>query len=717
MSSSSTRGGRSASPDLFGEARRLILKAQTVGPRALVRTAIACGFLVSWKASGALVVPLVFLVAWSLGSTAVWAYGLPRWVPVLGKKYRGRRALLAARGFVTPSFPAMIRARRAEKKRFSKTLAQWGVVGDVPGNSKLLGIGGEMVPLERMATTLENDVTAHVKSGIRGVPPRQYLDHAEQIKATIGCKEFVVRFVGVDEADLTFLWTERLERRLDVADVPPAPRGQLAYGWRRDGAVAAIPMCLSILVSGMTGSGKSSFVWSLFNDLNRQQLRTDLWCSDNKGGAELRSFADKVDTDENPQRLGPKGHLRVRGYATNVEEAGALISDFFDAMKRRLVEQTYRKWTPEVAAQYPMLMLLIDETVELIKLSDKKLRDQLLTIVSQIRAAGGMVIALTQLSQKSVLDDLRDMFPVRLSLAQRNAINTNMALGDGAEAMGARCSELSIPADAGRGFSFDEGQKGFDAFRAGWCTEDDIADFISQGLAIGAKPGTATEAPTRCAVYRMYSPVGELIYVGITTRANVRERWAEHANPNSKDYKPWFGTPDDPREICWAGDHKPFVEWFTGPDAKQQAERAETIACENEYPKYNDRKNPDSNPLKVKWRDKRRSAAPLGPELARLDAELEAEEVGLDLFATAEPSPEPDRIPELNAEPEPEAEVPEQTMPAPETPEPRSEPEVPEWTPPPAEQRDVAPRRTAPRRPRTPAAARRKPRNVMTLDD
>jgi hypothetical protein len=625
-----------------------VRKAQAAGPRTLGWVVLVCGALVCWKATGTILASLGWLLLWRLVHDMVWAYGLPRWVPVLGRRVRGYSHTLRLTGKHVPDMWAM-RALRAEQlKRFAGIRRQWEIAAEVtPG---LRGNNGEAVPLERLRSTAEADAIATVHCGRVGVTPDKFLKYAKEIKAAIGCPDLSVRFVGVDTAEITFLWTQPLQRTLEANQTQRGAKGQIVYGIRPDGKPAYIFMGLPVLVGGMTGSGKSGFSWACLNYMNWVGLNYDLWASDCKGGAELGALKQYLLPAGAQGRQG----MNVRGYAMDVPQTADLIDSFYDAMKARLESGIGRKWTPDMADRVPLMVLLIDETVEVMKFLDKAHKDKLLTCISQCRSAGGMVISLTQMAQKSVLDDMRDMFPQRLSLAQRNAINTNMVLGDDAENDGAACSEIMLPDGAGLGYSYDEARRGYQPFRAGWVNDENMERIAGGGCAVGmgGEMSGLPENP-RCAVYRMYNTIGELLYVGITDRADVRERWTEHA----KD-KPWWG------EVCWEGDFKPLVLWY--PD-RDTALAYETEAEAKEFPRYNEQKNPDwdpvtktGNPLKVSWRKQARTRkapaldvvpdGPLEPELQALD--FEPDPVGP--VQVPDALPEPAEVPEVQRQDETE---------------------------------------------------------------
>ena len=167
-------------------------------------------------------------------------------------------------------------------------------------------------------------------------------------------------------------------------------------------------------------------------------------------------LADKVGERQ------PGKSLRVAGYASDVDGTIRLIDEFERAMKERGNLTASRMWTVDDADRFPLSVLVFDECVTVFQelLSGaatspgRKAHKKLLTIESQGRALGFMVIYLSQLAQKDILGAIRDMTPAQLSLKQKNAINTAMVLGDDAEKLGALCSKIGDK--PGFGYQADE---------------------------------------------------------------------------------------------------------------------------------------------------------------------------------------------------------------------------------------------------------------------
>lgn len=455
-----------------------------------------------------------------------------------------RRRVLAKASLPAPSTRVMLADWRIEKARVRQIRKQWPAFCDV---NNYRGLGKVVPSLRRFRSTIAGDVVCHVSPGPiavkGGVDKLVSLSSDLREVVGIGCTEVLVRRAGTGHATIIFLWTEAMERVLPVAELPTARKGEIAYGTRRDGTVASIRMSEPTLCGGLTGSGKSSVAWALFADLNRQDgLRYELYVSNLKGGAELKAFAGKTG-----QQQGP---LMVAAYAADVAGTIRIIAKFEEDMKEVAKTNPYRQWTPDHCDEYPLRILILDESVELMMKMDTKQRATLDTCLSQGRANGFMVIMLSQLGQVEILKQTRNYIPQRLSLAQRDAINTNMFLGDGADQGGAPCSQ--IVNRPGLGYSYDERRRGYELFRSAWVDDDDMERIACGLLPDGMGEGIGKAPVNRqCAIYYFFTAAGASLYVGISVDP-VRRR-NEHAGLAGKPAKWWWEHVDESKTVInWA---------------------------------------------------------------------------------------------------------------------------------------------------------------------
>jgi hypothetical protein len=510
------------------------------------------------------------------------AYGV-RYLAGLMWWWNRRRILLAKHSLPAPGPLEMWRRRSEERKKMRYVTKQWNAFCTANG---IVGTGKIVPKLHQFAATVNGDLTAVISPGAIGVKGAAGMTAVERIRSlgpniaeTCGCPGGVlVRPTGIGNATLTFLWADPLGRLLPIANMPTAPDDQIAFGVTSRG-VASIPMSMHALMGGMSGYGKSSWMHALLADLNRKGIKYVVNMIDPKGGAEFKAMRPHVGT------WG--GNRFVQSYCkTGDEESIKVLGSVVDALKERQNVFEGRKWTPADADQYPLQLLMIDECLEVFETwgdykpdaktaKGKPMNDFVKVLLSQGRAAGFMVIALTQTAEVNALGSgVRRMFPKRYALATDNATGTAMILGDNAEAEGARCSKIKIP---GRGFGQTEGVRGYEEFQVGYCEDDDIERIAAGLVPEGMDDGAKGEVNRSTAVYRFFNVVGELLYVGKTV--DVAARFGQHAAS-----KAWWGEVDMARTL---------VTWHPSEPA---ALRVEEHEIKTRLPRYNKQHN-GANPL------------------------------------------------------------------------------------------------------------------------
>jgi len=218
-----------------------------------------------------------------------------------------------------------------------------------------------------------------------------------------------------------------------------------------------------LLVAGRTGSGKSSWIWSLVFGvepaINAGVCR--IWAIDPK----------KVE-------LAIGKHWFYK-YANGSADMVALIEEFLHEMQVRgdAMHGVIRKFTPSAAT--PLNILLIDELAYMTSLlPDKKLRDRgmaaLTTILTQGRAIGFSCVGAIQDPRKEVLSS-RDSYPIRVALGLAEKQLVDMVLGAGAHDKNAHCEQLPLgAAGAGVGYVISEENNQPLCVRAAWCSDEAI---------------------------------------------------------------------------------------------------------------------------------------------------------------------------------------------------------------------------------------------------
>ena len=259
---------------------------------------------------------------------------------------------------------------------------------------------------------------------------------SERLRTTVGSRQ--IRIIPNDThtgATLRFLFADPLATVVEARFPPPnlAATIQAAeMGVTEDGQPWRIPIPVSTLTAGCTGSGKASAMWMLLLNL-APAIRSGLvqvHGVDLKGGMELG--------------LGTRLFTR---YATTPDQAVVLLEDAVHAMTARaatLAGHT-RSHTPSTAA--PLVLVLIDELAmltsylsnqrDLFQRADKALR----ALLGLGRAPGFVVWGFLQDPRKDTVPQ-RHMFTQTIALRLREREEVAMVLSDGAVAAGAMCHRI-----------------------------------------------------------------------------------------------------------------------------------------------------------------------------------------------------------------------------------------------------------------------------------
>ena len=445
--------------------------------------------------------------------------------------------------------------------------------------AKLLGPEtGEAPKLAKLSGNGHGTLTATVESGRIGVPVFDIQKQTARLADVIGCREVVVSPKGPGVAHLSFHWRDPIGRVLPLAELPIAPdAGHLAYGIRQDGSVATIQATQSVLIGGLTRAGKSSVVRSLLGDALRQGLPVDLYVSDPKGGVELAAFEAGLGRQD--------GLIRVRQYAKTPADTVKMIEAAEKAMHAR------QHWLRENGdgatkiipnATNPLVVIILDETLPLTDLLKKGTDSALGRIAYTGSALAYVVWANTQVAQIDALGRFRDLIPQRMCFATSSPQVADAVLGMGAEGQGARCSDIN---EAGVGFSYAEGDKGYRKFRAALVTDAETRE-IAQGRLPAKVANAAMEAYDR----REESAAGK----SRGDRRTALYRWFYVDSPEYGDSLGYVGISYDVlrREQQHSAGLRAFMEGNVRREVvyyatRGEAEAAEKLAIETERPIHN----------------------------------------------------------------------------------------------------------------------------------
>lgn len=195
---------------------------------------------------------------------------------------------------------------------------------------------------------------------------------------------------------------------------------------------SAILLKRHVLIGGDSGTGKSNAVWEIIEALLKYRIPFRATILDPAGGVELADLQDAPFTSK---------------YVDRPTDADGAIIDFRDRMNERLQKMKQhglREFDPthESMKGEHWHYMLIDELL----LCAAQIKQGVLSPLGEIlavgRKAGFLVIACTQLGQKTTLGDFRDLFPQRVCFGTKTSDMTDAVLGTGATLAGAKCHTI-----------------------------------------------------------------------------------------------------------------------------------------------------------------------------------------------------------------------------------------------------------------------------------
>lgn len=440
-------------------------------------------------------------------------------------------------------------------KRLSWAIYRWWVVRN-RWKSACHNAGFRRLPKLKKIRFSPNGVIAKTNCGKKGITPNDFKAGADEIVGTLGGHELKVESDSPARATLHMIWGDPTSRILlpgDLEGMQPFDQNSVVFALDPDHMGVEISYTTSILICGLSESGKSNALWSILNGMNNAGLRITLRVIDPAGGVELQELEDSPMTVE---------------YVDTVPGADNLIARANTAMDERLAEMKRRSIS--VWDEDDVDVLVVDELLLLNRYDEHSLFGKRL---SSGRKAKHIVIALSQLSQKDALGVVRDLFPQRMCHATKSEQMTNTALGEGAHKDGAKCTEIN-QATPGVGYIWDRQTRSYTRFRTPLIDKADRRA-IANGEVIRSKSGAVYEKARRMsplqlrrtARYKLFTWEGRLGYTGIG--------WAPDRRINQHREKWWFDQIDE---------NLTEIEWY---DNRKQAKEAETWSIVNEDPLFN----------------------------------------------------------------------------------------------------------------------------------
>lgn len=367
-------------------------------------------------------------------------------------------------------------------------------------------------------------VGAHVRVRIpRNASAERFRDKVEYLKSTFDAKDVTVVYDDGEVVCLELRVCNPLGDSVPLPEHPETPVDleRLRVGKQEDGDYYRLAVRgTHLLLGGITGSGKSSGLWSIIAAVAPavRAGTVQIHMIDLKRGTEMSAGVRLYTT----WAKFPTAAVRALEKLVLIMRARA---DEYTGVSEE-TGRPMRKHIPRPGD--PHHLLIIDEILMLLKIVSKtttvcpEIPNQdgedismviglggrekenqiplpvyagalLLELLSQARAIGVTVIAATQNAAKDIMELLRDMIPTLIGLRQASVEQERMMFGPGARDRGVRATEITVD-EAGTVY-VDQTESGRAATRARFfhVTDDDIVKLVNtygrkQTLALEAAP-------------------------------------------------------------------------------------------------------------------------------------------------------------------------------------------------------------------------------------
>jgi len=373
------------------------------------------------------------------------------------------------------------------------------------------------------------------------------VEHLEENKdylaAALGARRSRVIRLTPSLARVNFEW-ERTSRKPSIksktADDVLLPRVELDTD-------VMLELETSLLIVGMSGTGKSNAAWYILNQLNRIELPYRIYAVDPKK-VELAELIDSP---------------HIVAYADDMQDIDGVIDKFYSDMMATYerAKKLHLRRAP-LGPDWPLNLLIIDELL-MCEQGRKGIDTNLAKVLLAGRAMGYVVIAESQLSQVDAISRIRDLFPQRICMKVISQDMTDAVLGPSSYDKGARCTDIT---EVGVGYIYTDFAGAF--MRFSLPEMKDVATIAAGKYWQEVRAKTARLRKRRaCYEYFLYTRFSALLYIGIADNPNERIR--EHID------KPWYHQIDHGRTV---------IKKYPSESA---AHEAEVHDIENLHPIYN----------------------------------------------------------------------------------------------------------------------------------
>jgi hypothetical protein len=335
------------------------------------------------------------------------------------------------------------------------------------GTAKRLPKGGRIRP-----TAL--GVSIEVDAGSVSASPADVRGKADKLRAGFRCRDVKVKDLGGGKHLWTLTYDDPFRRVIRVAELPkPSKPMQVVVGLDEDGQPIEKDLRLPNLIVGMQGAGKSSEVWTTLHGLQESGIPHRIRVFDPKGGQEFGELEDSAYYYErNPTKWPQFLEHAIR--AMEVRQA---------MLRRAGLRKNPFTW------ENPLDLMVIDELLTVLAMSSGstkvkvggaqvKASDAFMVFLSTARAAGFGLLACSQLSQKSTIGDIRDLFGYVTCLRVNSDEIVNTILGPGASKAFPAHELPKTEATAGIGFFATE--TGIRKYRAAYPTDRERARVVKR---------------------------------------------------------------------------------------------------------------------------------------------------------------------------------------------------------------------------------------------
>ena len=542
-----------------------------VKPRTLKRLALAIGLLFGLfklvvfigRNPARLIATCVFL-----GATVAWGW---RWGAVL--------AVLAANLWGYYRFQSFL-ARSDLITRKQIAVALWRVFRLKRRMPKELAKVGLSLKKHEPTTAMtlgdwrgtQRGITVRAYSGSIGLAERKVFDKVDDLRAALYVDRLRAKVISSGTLDLHLEYGQHLRRIIGLEDVPQASHpDKISFGITELGGPLELFWYLSILLGGVTGSGKSGGIWALLAALLEQGIPFTVRIVD-QDGIEFQVFRMAQDSpivrvyEDNLERLGLTGDPRRgqggRGARAADADARDARGEFWtqiltDLQRRmRLIPPGQRFWNilPGGDPVNGLDVTIVDELIpfvpQLQALKTDHASSQLNIRGRKPRMVGWYA---TQNALAEVLGPWRDLVAQRVAYRTTSRFMTDSILGPGATELGAKAHELEPGVDNGVCYLRDTGG-GFISGRSAWIPDEDMVTIAQGQLPPRRETGSAALVEPRWVYHLHHGPdaefvvpewaaetgvcghPGRLLYIGSSN--NVERRVGEHVRDHGHR-EPW----------------------------------------------------------------------------------------------------------------------------------------------------------------------------------